>query len=108
MSRPGATKPTPAICPWFPPKRIPRNCAWPTPEPPSPISFPMQPMPHRPQLLPRTPTRQPQRLALFELALAAQDDNQLLKAQQVFSQYINNYPEAASAPEVLLRQGLLY
>src|SRR5882672_1413232 len=48
------------------------------------------------------------RPALFELALAAQDDNQLLKAQQVFSQYLHNYPEDASVPEVLLRQGLLY
>ncbi len=48
------------------------------------------------------------RPALFELALAAQDDNQLLKAQQVFSQYLHNYPEDPSAPEVLLRQGLLY
>jgi tetratricopeptide (TPR) repeat protein len=48
------------------------------------------------------------RPALFELALAAQDDNQLLKAQQVFSQYLHNYPEDPSVPEVLLRQGLLY
>jgi len=48
------------------------------------------------------------RPVLFELALAAQDDNQLLKAQQVFSQYLHNYPEDPSVPEVLLRQGLLY
>jgi tetratricopeptide (TPR) repeat protein len=48
------------------------------------------------------------RQALFELALVSQDDNQPLKAQQVFAQYINRYPEDPSVPEVLLRQGLLY
>jgi len=48
------------------------------------------------------------RLALFELALAAQDDNKLVKAQQIFAQYIHSYPEDPSVPEVLLRQGLIY
>jgi tetratricopeptide (TPR) repeat protein len=48
------------------------------------------------------------RQALFELALVSQDDNQLLKAQQIFSQYLSRYPDDPSAPEVLLRQGLLY
>lgn len=48
------------------------------------------------------------RQALFELALVSQDDNQPLKAQQIFAQYLNRYPEDPSAPEVLLRQGLLY
>jgi tetratricopeptide (TPR) repeat protein len=48
------------------------------------------------------------RQALFELALVSQDDNQLLKAQQIFAQYLSRYPEDASTPEVLLRQGLLY
>jgi tetratricopeptide (TPR) repeat protein len=48
------------------------------------------------------------RQALFELALVSQDDNQLLKAQQIFAQYLNRYPDDPSAPEVLLRQGLLY
>jgi tetratricopeptide (TPR) repeat protein len=48
------------------------------------------------------------RQALFELALVAQDDKQLLKAQQIFAQYLSRYPDDPSAPEVLLRQGLLY
>ena len=48
------------------------------------------------------------RKALFELALVNQDDNQLLKAQQIFSQYLKRFPDDASAPEILLRQGLLY
>jgi tetratricopeptide (TPR) repeat protein len=48
------------------------------------------------------------RKALFELALAEQDNNNFVKAQQVFAQYLQRYPEDPSAPEVLLRQGLLY
>jgi tetratricopeptide (TPR) repeat protein len=48
------------------------------------------------------------RQALFELALVSQDDNQPLKAQQIFAQYLSRYPDDPSTPEVLLRQGLLY
>jgi len=48
------------------------------------------------------------RKALFELALATQDNNEFIKAQQIFAQYLQRYPEDPSAPEVLLRQGLLY
>jgi tetratricopeptide (TPR) repeat protein len=48
------------------------------------------------------------RRALFEMALTAQDSGQLVKAQQIFSQYLHIYSEDPSAPEVLLRQGLLY
>jgi tetratricopeptide (TPR) repeat protein len=48
------------------------------------------------------------RKALFELALAEQDKSDFVKAQQVFSQYLQRYPEDPSAPEVLLRQGLLF
>jgi len=49
-----------------------------------------------------------QRLALFELALVEQDDNKLLRAEQIFGQYLHNYPEDPSVPEVILRQGLVY
>lgn len=49
-----------------------------------------------------------QRLALFELALTAQDDGQFVKAEQIFAQYIHTYPEDPSVPEILLRQGLIY
>jgi tetratricopeptide (TPR) repeat protein len=48
------------------------------------------------------------RKALFELALALQDNSEFVKAQQVFAQYLQRYPEDPSTPEVLLRQGLLY
>ncbi len=48
------------------------------------------------------------RQALFELALANQDEGQWLKAQQIFAQYLNRYPDDPSAPEVLLRQGMIY
>jgi tetratricopeptide (TPR) repeat protein len=48
------------------------------------------------------------RKALFELALATQDSNDFVKAQQVYSQYLQRFPEDPSVPEVLLRQGLLY
>jgi len=49
-----------------------------------------------------------QRLALFELALTAQDGNEFVKAQQIFAQYIHTYSDDPSVPEVLLRQGLIY
>jgi tetratricopeptide (TPR) repeat protein len=49
-----------------------------------------------------------QRLTLFELALVEQDDNKLIRAEQVFGQYLRNYPEDSSVPEVILRQGLIY
>jgi tetratricopeptide (TPR) repeat protein len=48
------------------------------------------------------------RLALFELALVAQDDNKLARAEQIFGQYLHAYLDDPSAPEVLLRQGLIY
>jgi tetratricopeptide (TPR) repeat protein len=48
------------------------------------------------------------RKALFELALATQDNNEFVKAQQIYAQYLQRYPEDPSAPEVLLRQGLLF
>ena len=48
------------------------------------------------------------RPVLFELALVAQDEKQLIKAQQIFSQYLHLYEDDPSVPEVLLRQGLIY
>jgi tetratricopeptide (TPR) repeat protein len=48
------------------------------------------------------------RLALFELALVAQDGNQFVKAQQIFAQYLHVYESDPSVPEVLLRQGMIY
>jgi tetratricopeptide (TPR) repeat protein len=48
------------------------------------------------------------RKALFELALATQDNNDFVKAQQIYAQYLQHYPDDQSAPEVLLRQGILF
>jgi len=48
------------------------------------------------------------RTALIEIALSAQQGGELLKALQVFSQFVQTYPEDPSVPEVLLRQGLIY
>jgi hypothetical protein len=48
------------------------------------------------------------RPALFELALTAQEENKLPRAQQILSQYVHLFPEDPSVPEVLLRQGLIY
>jgi tetratricopeptide (TPR) repeat protein len=47
------------------------------------------------------------RSALLELALVAQQANQPARAQQVYAQYVQVYPDDPSVPELLLRQGLL-
>ena len=49
-----------------------------------------------------------QRTALLELALMAQEQGELARAQQIFTQYIRTYHDDPSVAEVLLRQGLLY
>lgn len=46
--------------------------------------------------------------ALFEMGLAAQQNHEWTRAQQIYSTYIQRYPQDPSVPEVLLRQGLLY
>ena len=47
------------------------------------------------------------RTAMLELALAAQQDSQLARAQQILAQYVSTFPEDPSVPEILLRQGLM-
>jgi tetratricopeptide (TPR) repeat protein len=59
-------------------------------------------------LLASTAPAEIKRGALFELALVAQDENQLVKATQLFGQYLHLYPDDPTDPEVLLRQGLIY
>jgi tetratricopeptide (TPR) repeat protein len=49
-----------------------------------------------------------QRSAMLELALMAQENNQHARAQQIFTQYLERFPDDPSAAEVYLRQGLLY
>jgi len=40
------------------------------------------------------------RKALLELALATQDNNEYVKAQQIYAQFLQHYPDDQSAPEV--------
>ncbi len=46
--------------------------------------------------------------AMLELALLAQQQNQPVRAIQIFSQYTQKYPSDPNVPEIMLRQGLLY
>ena len=46
--------------------------------------------------------------ALLELALCAQDRNDLPRAQQVYSQFLNRWPNDVRMPEILLRQGQFF
>ena len=48
------------------------------------------------------------RTVMLELAMVAQDENQLGRAQQILAHYLHLFPTGPSVPEVLLRQGLLY
>ena len=48
------------------------------------------------------------RPALYELALAHHEDGQLLRAQQIFGQYLKTYPDDPMTPEIYLRQGIIY
>jgi len=49
-----------------------------------------------------------QRGALTELALIAQAQNNLPRAQQIYGQCLARWPRDASVPEFLLRQGMIY
>jgi len=48
------------------------------------------------------------RTALLEMGLIAQEKLQYPRAQQIYTQYLDRYPDDPSAAEVYLRQGLLY
>ncbi|MCS7091399.1 MAG: tetratricopeptide repeat protein [Limisphaera sp.] len=60
------------------------------------------------QLLAEDVPEEIQRGALLELALVAQDENDLTRAQQIYSQFVQKWPSDPRVPEVLLRQGLLF
>ncbi|MEY2411153.1 MAG: hypothetical protein QOF48_3823 [Verrucomicrobiota bacterium] len=49
-----------------------------------------------------------QRTALMQLALMAQEQGEPAKAQQIFAQFLKQYHNDPSVPEIFLRQGLLY
>lgn len=59
-------------------------------------------------VLDEEPPAEFQRATLFELALVAQEQLKFARAQQIFAQYIQLFPQDPTIPEVLLRQGLLY
>ncbi len=59
-------------------------------------------------VLDEEPPSEFQRATLFELALVAQEQLKFARAQQIFAQYIQLFPQDPTIPEVLLRQGLLY
>jgi len=46
--------------------------------------------------------------ALLELALAAQEQNDLPRAQQIYSQFLSRWSNDSRAPEILLRQGQFF
>lgn len=48
------------------------------------------------------------RTALLELAIIAQEENKLPKAQQIFAHYMAKWPDDPGTPEVILRQGLIF
>lgn len=49
-----------------------------------------------------------QREALLELAQVARDSGDMVRAQQIYGQFVHLYPDDSSIPEVFLRQGLIY
>jgi tetratricopeptide (TPR) repeat protein len=49
-----------------------------------------------------------QRTALIELAQTAQEQNDPLRAQEIYAQALARWPEDACVPELILRQGLVY
>lgn len=48
------------------------------------------------------------RTALIEMAQTAQDENDLVRAQQIYAQGVALWPQDPLVPEMLLRQGLVY
>ncbi len=48
------------------------------------------------------------RTALLELAIIAQEENELPRAQQIFAHYLTKWPDDPNVPEVMLRQGIIY
>lgn len=49
-----------------------------------------------------------QEAALLELALLSEERKEFSRAQQIYNQFLKHFPDSASGPEVLLRQGLMY
>ncbi len=59
------------------------------------------------EILESCPDDELKKSALIELALSLQQENQLLKAYQIYAQFLSVYPDDSRTPEILLRQGLI-
>ena len=46
--------------------------------------------------------------AMFELAQITEDAGQFVRAQQIYAQFINQFPKSPKIPETYLRRGLLF
>lgn len=60
------------------------------------------------RLLQSPAPKEVQKNAMLELAVIAHEKPDLVKAQQIYAQFLKEYPGDPAAPEVLLRQGLIY
>lgn len=49
-----------------------------------------------------------QQSALLEMALVAQDENNLIRAEQIYAQFVTRWPSDKRAPEIFLHQGQLF
>jgi len=49
-----------------------------------------------------------QQSALLELALVAQDENNPIRAEQIYAQFVGRWPNDKRAPEIFLHQGQLF
>ena len=49
-----------------------------------------------------------QQSALLELALVAQDENNLIRAEQIYAQFVSRWPNDKRNPEIFLHQGQLF
>lgn len=46
--------------------------------------------------------------ALLELAMVAQDENNGMRSEQIYAQFLNKWPNDLRVPEILLRQGQIF
>ena len=46
--------------------------------------------------------------ALLELGMLAEQQNEFSRAQQIYNQFLKHFSDSTMAPEILLRQGLMY
>ena len=53
-------------------------------------------------------TQAQERVALYELGVYHEADKDLQRAQQIFAQFLKEFPEDSMMPEILLRQGRIY